>query len=311
MNTVDWVAWADQLVGVPLQVTSILVVAIVVRWLAHRLIRRMVTRAADRHEPKPGDATTPPAEEDDDGALLRAKSALIEASGIAHERYVARVTTLGAVLRSIVTIIIFGVATLTVMATLGIPLAPLLTSAGVGGVAVGFGAQSLVKDFLSGSFMLMEDQFGIGDVIDTGTIVGVVDNITLRITRVRDFNGVIWHIRNGEIVQVGNRSKGWSMANIEVPIGVGEDHERAQRIIRDTLAPLPETDDRVLDDAMVVVDSISPGALVLRILVKCLPTQNVAVQRAVQDQVKLALDEAGIRIASLPVGGWSAGGGAS
>jgi small-conductance mechanosensitive channel len=94
------------------------------------------------------------------------------------------------------------------MSLVGIPLAPLLASAGVGGVALGFGAQSLVKDFLSGIFMIMEDQYGVGDVVDLGEVVGTVEDVSLRITTLRDANGVTWHVRNGEILRVGNKSQG-------------------------------------------------------------------------------------------------------
>jgi small conductance mechanosensitive channel len=307
---VEWGVWADRLVGVPLQILGILLAALLVRWLLHRLIRRVVAQASARHERRDTDRAVE--------GLRRAGTALVQASGLAHERYVARTQTLGAVLRSVVTVVVTTIALLTVMATLGIPLGPLLASAGVGGVALGFGAQSLVKDFLSGIFMIVEDQYGVGDTIDTGAAVGVVEDITLRVTRLRDATGVIWYIRNGEIVRIGNRSQGWSTASVEVPIALGASHLQAREVLRAALADLAETDDRVLDQPQVLTEAMAMGALVLRIVVKCVPTEYLDVQRDIRDRAKTALDAAGIEMAAAPVspiGGWpgaaGAGGGRS
>ncbi len=134
---------------------------------------------------------------------------------------------MGAILKSTSTFAISAMAILTVMGLLGLPLGPLLASAGVGGVALGFGAQSLVKDFLSGIFMIVEDQYGVGDVIDTGEAIGTVEDVTLRVTRLRDGNGVVWYIRNGEIVRIGNRSQGWSTAVVDTAVAYDEDIDRA------------------------------------------------------------------------------------
>jgi small-conductance mechanosensitive channel len=307
---IDWGLWTDRLVGVPLQLLGILLAALLVRWLLHRLIRRVVAQASARHERRDTDRAAE--------GLRRAGTALVQASGLAHERYVARTQTLGAVLRSVVTVVVTTIALLTVMATLGIPLGPLLASAGVGGVALGFGAQSLVKDFLSGIFMIVEDQYGVGDTIDTGAAVGVVEDITLRVTRLRDATGVIWYIRNGEIVRIGNRSQGWSTASVEVPIALGASHLPAREVLRAALADLAETDDRVLDQPQVQTEAMAMGALVLRIVVKCVPTEHLDVQRDIRDRAKTALDAAGIEMAPAavsPIGGWpgatGAGGGRS
>ena len=152
---------------------------------------------------------------------------LAQATGLAHERHRQRTLTMGSLLRSIVTFVVVTLITvLTVMAIVGIPLGPLLASAGVGGVALGFGAQSLVKDFLSGIFMILEDQYGVGDVIDTGEAIGTVEEVTLRVTRLRDASGVIWYVRNGEIIRVGNKSQGWSTAIVDMPVSYAENVER-------------------------------------------------------------------------------------
>ncbi len=291
MPQTEWATWIDRLVGTPLQIVGILVAAVVARWLTHRLIGRVVAQASARHETR-------------SRALGRAGAVLAEASGLAHERYVARTQTLGAVLRSVVTVAVTAVAALTIMATVGIPLAPLLASAGVGGVALGFGAQSLVKDFLSGVFMIVEDQYGVGDTIDTGSAIGVVEDITLRVTRIRDATGVIWYIRNGEIVRIGNRSQGWSTAAVEIPIALDEDHERARDVLHQGVVEVLQDDPRLLDATQVHTESIAHGALVLRIVAKCLPTEQQAVQREIRDLAKSALDAAGVQMAVATAGGW-------
>jgi small conductance mechanosensitive channel len=269
-----------------MQIIAILLTAIVGRWMLHRLIRSVVRRASEQHEARrrllPG----------------RAGEVLADASGLAHERYVQRTQTVGAVLRSVVTVVVASLAVLTIMATIGVPLAPLLASAGVGGVALGFGAQSLVRDFLSGIFMIVEDQYGVGDTVDTGEVVGTVEDVSLRVTRLRDRNGVIWYVRNGEILRVGNQSQGWSTAAITVPFALDADIGRVTEVLTTALAGLPDRDDRVMEDPSVVVESLSAGAITVRVSAKCLPTVHLDVQRDLRVQVKAALDAAGIPMAA-------------
>ncbi len=159
------------------------------------------------------------------GAAAQAEVALVD------ERRKQRVRALAAILRSASSVTIFAIAGFAVLGDLGINLAPLLASAGVVGVAVGFGAQNLVRDYLSGIFMLVEDQYGVGDVITVGDATGTVENVTLRITRVRDVNGIVWHVRNGAIETVGNESQGWARGGDRLPRplrgGPGDDQEPA------------------------------------------------------------------------------------
>ena len=143
----------------------------------------------------------------------------VEEGTFIPERRRQRAEAIGSVLRSFVTAAVFTMATLLVFGELGFNLGPLLASAGIVGVALGFGAQSLVKDLIAGLFMLLEDQYGVGDTVDLGEAVGVVETVGLRITTVRDMRGVLWYIRNGEIVRVGNKSQGWSLVVIDIPIG--------------------------------------------------------------------------------------------
>ncbi|MDR6793094.1 mechanosensitive ion channel domain-containing protein [Pseudarthrobacter oxydans] len=144
-----------------------------------------------------------------------------------HERRVQRAETIGSLLNSIVGVLVVVITGMYVLQNLDINIAPLLTSVGILGVAIGFGAQQLIRDFLAGIFITIEDQFGIGDVIETSEVVGVVESMGLRITRVRSDDGAIWYLRNGEILRVGNRSQGTYVPQHESPDGTtdqGSDH---------------------------------------------------------------------------------------
>ncbi len=269
--------------GAPSLILLTVVVAVLVRWVVHRAIRAVVSnaiaRAADRRR-----------------GLDRWLAA---AAGVDDERRRQRALTMGSLLRSVSTFVIVTIALLTVMALVGLPLGPLLASAGVGGVALGFGAQSLVKDFLSGIFMIMEDQYGVGDVIDTGEAVGTVEEVSLRVTRLRDGNGVVWFIRNGEIVRIGNKSQGWSLATIDIPVAYDEDPARVIPIVREVLTSLyadPAWEALLLEEPTVAgVEAMSGGTMTIRATAKCLPGEQWPVQREVRERAKAALDAAGVR----------------
>ena len=151
-------------------------------------------------------------------AAIGSGISFVDTQPMSDVRRVQRAHTIGAVLRSVASILIWSIVVLTVLEELGVNLAPLLAGAGIAGIALGFGAQSLVRDFVSGLFMLLEDQFGVGDVIDTGVAVGTVEGVALRTTRLRDADGVVWHIPNGVIMRVGNKSQQWSRALVDVAI---------------------------------------------------------------------------------------------
>ncbi|GAC1367950.1 MAG: hypothetical protein NVSMB43_00730 [Pseudarthrobacter sp.] len=125
-----------------------------------------------------------------------------------HERRVQRAETIGSLLTSIVAVLIVVTVIIYTLGALEVNVAPLLTSVGILGIAIGFGAQQLIRDFLAGIFITLEDQYGIGDVIETSEVIGTVESVGLRITRVRAEDGAIWYLRNGEILRVGNRSQG-------------------------------------------------------------------------------------------------------
>lgn len=193
---------ADVLFAKPL---SILVV-VVVAWVVHRLLRRAIDRfvgSLSGDQPR----TRRLQRRLRDTSVGQRLPSRVVATSSSPVRTAARAATLGAVLRSLAGFVVWVLAGLTVLGEIGINLAPLVASAGIAGVAVGFGAQSLVKDFLAGLFILIEDQFGVGDLIDLGEATGTVEAVSLRTTRLRDAEGTTWHIPNGQIVRVGNMTQ--------------------------------------------------------------------------------------------------------
>lgn len=280
----SWDAALDWLLGAPLRIVLILLGALLLRWVVHRAIRTVVDSAVARA--------------DDHERSTAGRSAQSTGSG-ARERRRQRALAMGSMLRSVGTFVIAVITVLTVMAELGLPLAPLLTSAGIGGIALGFGAQTLVKDFLAGIFMIIEDQYGVGDVIDTGEAIGTVEEVSLRVTRLRDANGVVWFIRNGEIIRVGNKSQGWSMATIDIPVAYDEHAPTVIALLRGVTADL--ADDPAFADRLVAppevagVESVAGGTMTVRVFARTLPGEQFAVSREVRERAKEVFDREGVR----------------
>jgi small conductance mechanosensitive channel len=222
----------------------------------------------------------------------------VDTGPMPEARRAQRAETVGAVLRSVVAITIWSIAVLTVLSELGVNLAPLLAGAGIAGVALGFGAQSLVRDFLSGMFMLLENQYGVGDVVDIGLATGTVEGVSLRTTRVRDLDGVVWHVPNGAVPRVGNKSQQWSRALVDVAIAYDADLDRAAEVIRGVARDLMADDELgplVLDEPSVLgVESLAPERVVLRVVARTRPQEQSRIARELRARVKIALDAAGI-----------------
>jgi small-conductance mechanosensitive channel len=282
-KTLDW------LLGAPLQIAGIVLGSLVIRWLVHRAIDRVVSRAANA------------AKRTEEPQLRKSSRVLAGAAGaFVSERRGQRAETVGSVLRSVATFVIFGMAFVTVLDKLGIPIGPLLASAGVAGVALGFGAQSLVRDFLSGIFMILEDQYGVGDLIDTGEAVGTVEEMSLRLTRLRDGSGVVWYVRNGEILRVGNHSQGWSTAIIDVAVAYNEDIPRVQTVIGEVAEAMADDvawAEKIVDDPVVAgVESMTGNAVTIRVVIKCKVNEHLGVQRELRERIKTAFDRENIRV---------------
>jgi len=288
---------ADWLIAKPLRILLIVAVALVLRFFAHRAVSRLVASTT---------AGTVP-------ALLRPlrdRAAARLDLGALSERRRQRAETMGSVLRSTSSAVIGVVAFLLVLGELGVNLAPLLASAGVLGVAVGFGAQNLVKDFLSGMFMILEDQYGVGDVVDTGSASGTVEAVGLRITTLRDADGTVWYVRNGEVLRIGNSSQGWSRVVVDIPVSYATDLRRASSVLHEVADGLSQDDDYadlILEEPTVVgVESLTRDGLAIRLTVKTDVEQHDLVAGELRARVKERFEAEGLGLAvppALPAGG--------
>ena len=221
-------------------------------------------------------------------------------------RAAMRTETMGAVFNSIATFAVWAIAFLMILGALGIELGPLLAGAGIAGVALGFGAQNLVKDFLGGLFIILEDQYGIGDIVDLRDSVGTpgasgtVEAISLRTTRLRDVEGVVWHVPNGEIRASGNKSQQWARSLIDVGVAYGTDVARATDVIKraaDSVWQDEQWGASVLEEPEVWgLERFDADALAIRLVVKVQPAQQFAVNRELRQRIKAAFDTEGIEI---------------
>lgn len=278
---------ADWLIARPLKILLILVLA----WVASRLLSSAIRRFVAGVE-RASTVRRGIGEPGEPASLLT--------TGPLGERAHQRAETLAAVLRSLGRVVIWTVAGLTILGEFDINLGPLLAGAGIVGVAVGFGAQTLVRDFLSGVFMLIEDQFGVGDSIDAGEATGVVEGVSLRTTRLRDVQGTVWHIPNGEIKRVGNKSQEWSRAVLDIQVAHGTEIRRAEDVIKD-VADRVSHDDRwsasILEEPEVWgVQGMSATGITIRLVVKTRPGTQDAVLRALRVGISDAFREAGIQV---------------
>ncbi len=281
-------AWVDTgyfAVIKPVRIVMIILAALVLQAVVRRTLRRVIARAGQDQRrslfhPLRLPAAPPP-----------------DANGVRSERRKQRAEALGSLLRSIASVSIFSVAAMLVLSELGLNLAPFLASAGILGVALGFGAQNLVKDYFAGLCMLLEDQYGVGDNVDVGDVAGTVEEVGLRITTIRDLRGVIWYIRNGEIIRVGNRSQGWANVIVDVPIGFAG-VEEATEVLRAAAATLTEdpewSGDLVAEPEVLGVEQITMEGAVVRTTVKTVAAAQWRVARELRHRLTEALESAGI-----------------
>lgn len=283
------------LIEVPVRIAVYIVVALIARFILHRMIDRATGRRRRNDE-------TPAAEPSQKSSLLRHVRARIPSAGEQKnaERRLQRAQTIGSVLKSTVSIILLIWISLSILSVLGVNIAPFIASAGVIGLAIGFGAQNLVRDFVTGVFMLLEDQYGVGDTIDLGEAVGEVQSVGLRITTVRDIDGTLWYVRNGEIARVGNMSQGYAVARVEVPVAPTADVDRAEQVAIEA-AEAALADPALAEKAlgapkMLGVQEWAPDMLKLRMTVKTSPNAQWAVQRRLRREILRAYDEHGIEL---------------
>jgi moderate conductance mechanosensitive channel len=208
-----------------------------------------------------------------------------------------RLQTLSATLRGITQTIILFIGLMTFLGELGVNITPILASAGVLGIAIGLGAQSLIKDFFAGLLILLEDQFSVGDTVKIGETTGTVEQLTLRATRVRGLDGSLTSIPNGSVGAVVNYSKGWSRVVLDIEIDYYQDVDRAMRVVLETAKQVKEENPAniIEEPAMLGVDKLGAASVTLRLLAKTATGKQAEVGRELRRRVKLAFDQEGIK----------------
>nr|WP_235201435.1 mechanosensitive ion channel domain-containing protein [Microbacterium sp. CH12i] len=271
-----------------LSVAIIIAIAIAVGFVLRLVIRRVVQRIVNSAKSK--------ANVEDTQALER--------SPLADMRLIQRTRTLGSILQNIINVILVVVVLLLIVGTLSPALLSSLTllTAAVG-AGLGFGAQNIVKDVLNGLFIVAEDQIGIGDVVDTGLASGVVEHVSVRVTQIRDVNGTLWYVRNGEILRIGNMSQGWARAIIDLGVPVDADVpevETALLTAAQGLAKDPKWRTRIVERPEVWgLESITGDALVIRVVLKTRANAKDDVARELRMRLKAAIEEMGLALPSL------------
>ncbi len=231
----------------------------------------------------------------------------LTASPLMAVRVVQRTRTIGSVLNNLVTWVLVSIAIVLILGELNFSVTALIASAGIVGAALGFGAQNVVKDMLNGLFIVFEDQLGVGDIVELqstqGPVSGVVESVGVRVTQVRDVNGTLWFVRNGEIITVGNKSQGWARVIIDLPAPYTSDVEEVERVMLDTAQKMsrePAYRRKVLEDPEIWgIESVSAEALVVRLVMKVRSNDQFDLARELRLRLKLALDDLGVALPSL------------
>ena len=282
------------LIEIPIRIVVIILVALAIRYVVRRLIDRAV-HPVGGHTPK----LLQPFKEKIQG------SGFLESAGLLSERRAQRAATLGSVLKSAASVTIFVIAFLTILSELQIDLAPFIAGTSIVGVALGFGAQNIVKDFLAGMFMLMEDQYGVGDVIDFEKASGTVEAVGLRSTRLRDVNGTVWYVRNGEVVRVGNKSQGYAQVVLDVPIGAAANIDLAADAMQDVcraMAREPEWEAFFMSEPEAQgVEDMSRFETLIRVVARVRPLEQWRVAREMRRRIRRELDRIGVTQTDQPV----------
>ena len=298
-NNERWSQAVEWLVHKPLVALAIFAVA----WLANRLVRKaidravagMLARSASQQAQREGEISQGPL-----AGLQDRAAAKLDLLRVQSDRRQQRAETLGTVLRSLASVAIYSLALLLALAQFNLSLGPLIAGAGIVGVALGFGAQKIVGDFLSGIFMILEDQYGVGDIIDFGAATGVVEGVSLRTTRVRDVEGVVWFVPNGEIRRVGNKSQLWSRAVLDIEVAYETDLGHAAEVIKSVADSVWQ---ERLEYATIIaepeiwgVEAFGASAITIRLVIQTEPGEQFAAAREIRGRLKPAFDAGGIDI---------------
>jgi moderate conductance mechanosensitive channel len=264
---------------------ALVLIGLIVQFVLHRLIDKLVAKAEDGVLPD---------------RISQAAFGRPENPPAGSTRRVQRAKTLGGMLKSITSGVIVVIVVTMMLSAVGLDIGPIIASAGIVGVALGFGSQTLVKDFLSGIFLIFEDQYGVGDVVDMGEdLSGTVEAVSLRVTRLRDTNGTVWYVRNGELFRVGNMSQNWARTVLDVQISAREDVARVRRVLTDVIHDLWQDDDF---DGVIIeepelwgIEAITPDAITLRVTLKTAPMEQWRVARVLRERIKARFDHEGIQ----------------
>lgn len=325
----------EWLIDKPVHIAIYIVLALVVRYILHRAIDHVTRRQVDDGSPSRwarwlNKADKQAVDSNGNGNGNGTELHVEEGSGITaailrkntrkrtaedrraeqqrNERRAQRMTTIGSVLKSLVSFLVLLWVILQTLGILGINVAPFIASAGIVGLALGFGAQALVRDFLSGLFMLFEDQYGVGDWVDLGDASGTVENVGLRVTSVRDLHGTIWYCRNGDIQRVGNYSQDFGVAFLEFPVSYGADIDLACRVALDT-AKAAASEEPIKSNLLATpelqgVNALDADSWTLRMTVVTRANMQWATERELRRRIRIAFDEVGVHApypSGLPV----------
>ena len=282
----DWSHFGKVVAAKSGTLVALVLIGLVIQWVFHRLIDRLVRRAEEGVLP------------DRISHLAMGRGSDVPAPG--STRRVQRAKTMGTLLKSITSGIIAAIVVTMMLSAVGLDIGPILASAGIVGVALGFGSQTLVKDFLSGIFMIFEDQYGVGDVVDMGDgLTGTIEAVSLRVTRLRDTNGTVWYLRNGELLRVGNMSQNWARTVLDVQVSAREDLSRVRSVLTDVIHDLWEDDefDGVIIEEPEIwgIEAITSDAITLRVALKTAPMEQWRVARVLRARIKSRFDHEGIQ----------------
>ena len=238
----------------------------------------------------------------------RLERRLSGSQSLTQETNLQRATTLSHAVSTAVVVAIWAIAILVLLDNVGLELGPLLVSASVAGVALGFGAQSVVRDSLSGFFILLENQFGVGDIVDVqtsgGLVGGKVEELTFRITTLRAFDGALNTVPNGNIVFVSNKSRGWARAIVDVRVAYGEDLERVRSILDGVFEEVhtdPEMRDWIMEGPSILgVETPSEYAQILRVVAQTRPSKRWDTERRLRERIAAALAKNGVQVPLPP-----------
>lgn len=274
--------------GTVIEIVLTVVLALLCRIVLHKLVRRAVAKADQRL----GEHTAL--------EMGRTASMVSTPTGLNTSRGAQRTKTLGSVLMSVTDAVLVVTVILTVLNSININIRPALASAGILGVAIGFGAQSLVKDLFAGIFMIMEDQYGVGDIIEIGELKGTVRSVGFRVTEVQDFNGEVWYLRNGNISTVGNVSQGFSQSFINLLVSIEEDPHRVIKVLTRMLERMdaePDWHNKMLEaPTLLGLTEVDATTATYQVMIKCPPNEQWGVEREIRVRALTTMSQQGLRM---------------